>query len=244
MRQTLETRPQAAPPQGSGNSTTHRAHLVAHMEDILARYQRPYDPRFPVVHMDAKPLQLSKETRQPLPAKPSKPLRSDYEDERVGTATVCLFTEPLTRWRTVDVREQRTGVDWAHQVQPLRKAHDPDAAKVRLVCDHLNTHKVASLSEACEPAEARSLAQRLEFHHTPKHGSWLHIAEIERSVLVSHVSTGASRTLRRYSMKPRRGSISATPNRLGWTGSAPPRMPAFGSNASTHNIKAEQVLVV
>jgi DDE superfamily endonuclease len=153
------------------------------MEDILELYQCPYDPRFPVVNMDEKPLQLIKETRHPLPAKPGKPLRYDDEYERVGTATVFLFTEPLTGWRTVDVREQRTGVDWAHQVQHLLNAYYPDAEKVRLVCDNLNTHKVASLYEAFEPAEARRLAQRLELHHTPKHGSWLNIAEIELSVL-------------------------------------------------------------
>ena len=153
------------------------------MEDVLELYQQPYDPASPVVNMDEKPLQLIQETRQPLPAKLGKPLRYDYEYERVGTANVFLFTEPLTGWRTVDVCEQRTGVDWAHQVKHLLDEHYPAADKVRLVCDNLNTHKVASLYEAFEPAEARRLARRLELHHTPKHGSWLNIAEIELSVL-------------------------------------------------------------
>jgi hypothetical protein len=161
----------------------HSADFVANMEDVLELYQRPYDPAHRVVNMDEKPIQLIKETRQPLPAKPGKPLRYDYEYERVGTANVFLFTESLTGWRTVDVREQRTGVDWAYQVQHLLDDHYPTADKVRLVCDNLNTHKVASLYEAFEPAEARRLARRLELHYTPKHGSWLNIAEIELSVL-------------------------------------------------------------
>jgi hypothetical protein len=153
------------------------------MEDVLELYQQPYDPKCPVVNMDEKPLQLIKETRQPLPAKPGKPLRYDYEYERVGTANVFLCTEPLTGWRTVDIREQRTSVDWARQIKYLLDTHDPTAEKVRVVCDNLNTHKVASLYEAFEPSEARRLARRLELHHTPKHGSWLNIAEIELSVL-------------------------------------------------------------
>jgi hypothetical protein len=153
------------------------------MEDVLELYQHPYDPKYPVVNMDEKPLQLIKETRQPLPAKPGKPLRYDYEYERVGTANVFLGTEPLTGWRTVDVREQRTSVDWAHQIKDLLDKHYPTAEKVCVVCDNLNTHKVASLYEAFEPSEARRLARRLELHHTPKHGSWLNIAEIELSVL-------------------------------------------------------------
>jgi DDE superfamily endonuclease len=161
----------------------HSADFVANMEDVLDLYQQPYDPASPVVNMDEKPLQLVKETRQPLPATPGKPLRYDYEYERVGTANLFLFTEPLTGWRTVDVCEHRTGVDWAHQVQHLLDDQYPEAEKVRLVCDNLNTHKVASLYEAFEPAEARRLARRLELHHTPKHGSWLNIAEIELSVL-------------------------------------------------------------
>jgi DDE superfamily endonuclease len=159
------------------------ADFVAHMDDVLELYQQPYDPKFPVVNMDEKPLQLIKETRQPLPAKPGKPLRYDYEYARVGTANVFLCTEPLTGWRTVAVREHRTSVDWAHQIQALLDDHYPTAEKVRVVCDNLNTHTSASLYEAFEPQEARRLAQRLELHHTPKHGSWLNIAEIELSVL-------------------------------------------------------------
>jgi hypothetical protein len=155
------------------------------MEDVLALSQRPYDPKYPVVNMDEKPLPLIKETRTPLPAKSGTPKRYDDEYERGGTANVLLFTEPLRGWRTVDVCEQRTRVDWAHQIKALLNEHYPTAAKGRVVCDNLNTHKLASLYEAFEPVEARQLARRLELHYTPKHGSWLNIAEIELSVLTT-----------------------------------------------------------
>lgn len=159
------------------------ADFVAHMEEILDLYHQPYDPRYPVVNMDEQPLQLIRETRCPLPAKPGTPQRYDYEYERMGTASLFLFTEPLTGWRTVDAQPRRTAVDWAHQVQHLLDQQYPEALKVRLVCDNLNTHKLASLYEAFPPAEAHRLARRLELHYTPKHGSWLNIAEIELSIL-------------------------------------------------------------
>jgi hypothetical protein len=133
--------------------------------------------------MDEKPMPLIKETRPPLPAHPGKPPRYDYEDERVGTAHVLLFTEPLTGWRIVDVREQRTAIDGAQQSKYLLDDCYPYAERLRLVCDNLTTHKVASLYEACEPHEARRLARRREFHYTPKHGRWVNSAEIELRVL-------------------------------------------------------------
>jgi DDE superfamily endonuclease len=160
----------------------HNAAFVAPMEDVLELSQRPSDPRHSLVTMDEKPGQLIQATRTPLPAKPGKPSRYDYADERVGTATVFLFTEPLTGWRTIDISAQRTAVDWAHQIKHLLDDGYPEADKIILVCDNLNTHKLASLYEAFEPQEARRLAQRLEIHYTPKHGSWLNIAEIELSV--------------------------------------------------------------
>jgi hypothetical protein len=126
----------------------HNADFVAHMEDILDLYQRPYDPQHPLVNMDAKPVQLIQETRTPLPAQPGKPLRYDYEYERVGTANGCLFTEPLTGWRTIDILEHRTAGDWAHQITHLLDDCYLDAVKVTLVCDNLNTHKLAALYEA------------------------------------------------------------------------------------------------
>jgi len=152
------------------------------MEDVLDLYCRPYDPRYPVVNMDEQPVQLVGETRAPLPAEPGRPARIDYEYERRGTAALFLFVEALGNWRKLEARERRTSVDWAQEVKVLLDDDYPDAEKVILVCDNLNTHDIASLYEAFPPAEARRLAQRLEIHYTPKHGSWLNIAECELSV--------------------------------------------------------------
>jgi hypothetical protein len=153
------------------------------MEDILELYCLPYDPNIPLVCMDEQPRQLIKETRTALPAMPGKPHRVDYEYERNGTATIFMFVEPLGAWRHVNVRERRTAVDWAHEIKELLEVHYPQVPLVRLVCDNLNTHKIASLYEAFEPKQARFFAKRLEIHYTPKHGSWLNIAEIELSAL-------------------------------------------------------------
>lgn len=161
----------------------HNADFVAAMEDVLDVYQRPYDPMRPVVCMDEQPVQLVQETRVALPTGPGVPLRYDYEYERRGTANHFLFTEPLAGWRKVSVRPRKTKTDWAQEIQQLLDVDYPNADKVILVCDNLNTHKIASLYEAFDPAQARRLAQRLEIHFTPKHGSWLNIAEIELSVL-------------------------------------------------------------
>ena len=161
----------------------HSGEFVAHMEDVLNVYQRPYDPQVPMVCMDEQPVQLIKEPRQPLPAAPGKPEKVDYEYERNGTANIFMFTEPLNGTRHVHVTEHRTAVDWANEIRDLLEVRYPEAARVRLVCDNLNTHGIGSLYEAFPPEQARRLASRLEIHHTPKHGSWLNIAEIELSVL-------------------------------------------------------------
>jgi len=153
------------------------------MEDVLDLYHRPYDPKRPLVSMDEQPVQLIKETRVPLPAKPGRPECVDYEYERNGTANIFLFTEPLVGWRKTSVRERKTAVDWAEEIRCLLEEDYPEAETVVLVCDNLNTHKTASLYEAFEPDVARRLAERLEIHYTPKHGSWLNIAENELSVL-------------------------------------------------------------
>ena len=158
------------------------AEFVACMEDVLAVYHRPYDSTLPVVCMDEQPTQLIRETRTKLPMSPGKPERVDYEYERNGTANNFLFTEPLAGWRKVNVRDRRTRKDWAAEIKELLDVDYPDALKVILVCDNLNTHTLGSLYAAFEPAEARRLAMRLEIHYTPKHGSWLNIAEIELSV--------------------------------------------------------------
>jgi len=153
------------------------------MEDVLEVYKRPFDPAYPVVNMDEQPTQLIQETRQQIAATPGNPERIDYEYERKGTAVNFMFTEALNGWRKVNVRERKTAVDWAQEIKELLEIDYPAAKKVVLVCDNLNTHKPASLYEAFEPAVARSLLERLEIHYTPKHGSWLNIAEIELSVL-------------------------------------------------------------
>jgi hypothetical protein len=153
------------------------------MEDVLDLYQQQYCRLYPVVCMDEKPYQLLGETRDPIPMKPGKPERQDGEYVRNGTCSIFVFTEPLAGWRHVAARERRTRLDWANQVRELLEVHYPNVKKVRLVMDNLNTHSVASLYEAFTPDVARSLAKRLEIHYTPKHGSWLNIAEIELSVM-------------------------------------------------------------
>jgi hypothetical protein len=149
----------------------------------LEVYHRPYDPRRPQVCMDEQPVQLIKEKRTPIQASEGKPARYDSEYERNGTAVNIMFTEPLSGWRKVKVREHRTAVDWAQDMKELLDVDYPDAEKVILVCDNLNTHSPASFYKAFPPQEARRLLNRLEIHYTPKHGSWLNIAEIELSTL-------------------------------------------------------------
>ena len=133
--------------------------------------------------MDEQPIQMVKETRETLPCEPGKPQRYDYEYERAGTANTFMFAEPLAGKRHVSVRERRTAVDWATEIKNMLDNLYPEAEKVVLVMDNLNTHKIASLYKAFPPEEAKRLAERLEIHHTPKHGSWLNIAEIELSVM-------------------------------------------------------------
>lgn len=161
----------------------HSAAFVAAMEDVLDVYCRPYDAARPVVCMDETCKQLVGEVRLPLAAAPGRPERYDVEYERCGVAEVFLFTEPLAGWRRTAVREHRTRLDWAWQIRHLLEVDYPQAEVVVVVMDNLNTHGPASLYEAFEPSLARGLAQRLELHYTPKHGSWLNIAEIELGVL-------------------------------------------------------------
>ncbi len=159
------------------------ADFVAAMEDMLDVYKRPYDSRHPVICMDEKPLQLIKETRTEIPTQPGRPKRIDYEYERRGTAAIFLYTEPLAGWRKVNARERRTAQDWAQEMQELLECDYPNAEKVILVCDNLNTHKMGSFYKTFPPEIASRLRERLEIHYTPKHGSWLNIAECELSVL-------------------------------------------------------------
>jgi len=153
------------------------------MEDILDVYERPYDPKRPVVCMDEQPRQLIGEERVPLPAKPGQVERYDSQYKRNGTVCNFMFFEPLGNWRRVSVRERRTQRDWAEEIAHLLDVDYPDAEVVVLVMDNLNTHKIGSLYERFPPEQARAYVERLEIHFTPKHGSWLNMAEIEFSVL-------------------------------------------------------------
>ncbi len=153
------------------------------MEDVLIAYTRPYDPRSPLICLDEISKQLPADPRPPTGPAPGRPRRVDYEYERRGTANLFLVCEPLRGWREVRVSARRTRLDWAACVRELVDVHYPAAERVVLAMDQLNTHTPASLSEAFAPAEAKRLADKLEIHHTPKHGSWLNMAEVELSVL-------------------------------------------------------------
>lgn len=164
------------PPEQNGE-------FVARMEDILDVYEWEYDADYPVVCMDEQPTQLIKETRNPLPVGRGKPAKYDYEYERAGTANNFMFTEPLGGWRKVSVRQKKTRQDWAQEIKELLDQDYPEAEYVVLVCDNLNTHTLGSLYETFSPDEAQRLARRLDIRYTPKHGSWLNVAEIELSVM-------------------------------------------------------------
>ena len=166
------------------------AEFVANMEVVLDTYALPYDSRYPVLNMDEQPIQLLKETRAPIPATKDHPRRVDYEYERAGTASIFLFCEALAGWRQVRVRERRTKVDWAVEMAELLQGRYAKAEKVILVCDNLNTHTMGAFYEAFDPETARSLVRRLEFRHTPKHGSWLNIAENELSAMTRQCVQG------------------------------------------------------
>ena len=160
------------------------AAFVAQMEQVLEVYKRPYDAKHPVVCMDEQPKQLIAETRKPVPTAPGQPTRVDYEYAREGVCNMWMFAQPLGKWRATPVTATKTAKDWAQQVR--RMVDDPrfsGAERITLVCDNLNTHTIAALYQAFEPAEALRIAQKLELVHTPKHGSWLNVAECELSAL-------------------------------------------------------------
>jgi hypothetical protein len=153
------------------------------MEDVLEVYKRPYDPQRPVVALDEKPVQLLSDTRKPIPCEAGHPARQDHEYKRNGTANIFCAVEPLGNFRRLEVTERRTKLDFAAFVKELVDTRYKDALKVVLVMDNLNTHSPASFYDAFSPEEARRLTEKLEIHHTPKHGSWLNVAEIELSVV-------------------------------------------------------------
>jgi len=181
------------------------AEFAACMEDVLEIYAQPYDAAFPVVCMDEQPVQLTKETREPIAATLEHPQRVDYEYERAGTACIFVFAEPLSGWRKVSARPRRTKVDWALEMEELLRTRYADVEKVILVCDNLNTHTRGAFYEAFEAKKARELVRRIEFHYTPKHGSWLNIAENELSSMTRQCISGR----RIESIKMLRGETSA-----------------------------------
>ncbi len=162
------------PPEADGE-------FAAHMEKVLDTYEQPYDAKKPVVCMDEKPVQLVKETRQAIAATAKHARRVDYEYERAGTASIFMFTEPLSGWRSATARETKTKIDWAIEVAALLEGRYRNCDKIILVCDNLNTHTIGAFYETFPAERARALARRIEFCHTPKHGSWLNIAENELS---------------------------------------------------------------
>ena len=159
------------------------ADFVACMEDVIDVYELPYDPMYPVVCMDEKPYQLLDDVRQPLPVRPGGNQKTDSEYKRNGTCSIFAFVEPLGGRHHASVHEHRTAIDWAMEIKYLSDEMFPDAKKIILVMDNLNTHKAASLYKAFPPSEARRIIKRLEIHYTPKHGSWLDMAEIELNVM-------------------------------------------------------------
>jgi hypothetical protein len=166
------------------------AEFVAHMEEVLETYEKPYDPACPVLCMDEQPVQLIKETRKPIAATVKHPQRVDYEYERAGTASIFMFTEPLSGWREATARASKTKADWALEVARLLDGRYAHCECVVLVCDNLNTHTKGAFYEAFEPALARQLVRRIRFCYTPKHGSWLNIAENELSSLTRQCLAG------------------------------------------------------
>jgi hypothetical protein len=159
------------------------AEFVWRMEDILDLYAEPYDPRYPLVCFDESPYQLLSEVRQPLPVAPGQPVRYDYEYRREGTCNLFMCFEPLQGWRHVKVTDRRTAQDFAQCMQDLVDVHFPQAVVISVVLDNLNTHTPAALYATFPPAEACRILRKLDFHYTPKHGSWLNMAEIEFAVV-------------------------------------------------------------
>lgn len=153
------------------------------MEDVLDLYSQAYDAKYPQVCFDERPCQLISEKRTPIPAEPGHEQRYDYEYLRQGTCNLFAFFQPLKGWREIKVTSQRTAIDFAHCMKELVDEHFPDAIKIKVVLDNLNTHTPASLYKAFPPHEAKRILDQLEFHYTPKHGSWLNMVEIEFSVL-------------------------------------------------------------
>jgi len=202
-----------------------QAEFVYYMEDVLDVYQRPADPKLPLICFDETPVQLVSEKRQPIPMKSGQPERYDYEYRREGTSNLFMFFAPLQNWRHVKVTERRTKVDWAMCMHDLVHVHFPEADRCVIVEDQLNTHAPSSLYEVFEPAKAKQILDRLEFHFTPKHGSWLNMAEIELSVLARNAWMAAFPTKRFWLTKLKLGKPNAIQTAQPLTGvSQPPTL--------------------
>jgi len=207
------------------------------MEDVLAVYTRPHDPDCPLVCVDETSKQLLAETRVPIPMKPGRPARCDYEYQRNGTANLFMMFAPLEGWRHVKVTDRHTAVDYAHVLKDLADLHFANAKTIVLVQDNLNIHSKASLYEAFPAAEARRLVERFEWHYTPKHGSWLDLAESELGVLSSRASTAAFLTNKPSSRKSPPGRTTAMPTTPRPTGTSQP--PMHVSNSSTSTLQSD-----
>ena len=208
------------------------------MEDVLAVYTRPRDPNIPLVYiplvcLDETSKQLIAETRAPTKMKEGRPARFDYEYERNGTVNLFMMFAPLEGWRHVKVTDRHTAVDYAHALKDLADIHFLNAKKIVLVQDNLNTHTKASLYEAFPAAEARGLAERFEWHYTPKHGSWLDMAESELGVLRPSASIAASRTNKPSSMKSQLGRMNEMPTTPRPIGNSPKQTPVSNSSIFT-----------
>ena len=193
------------------------AAFVAAMEGVLEVYTRPHDPARPLVCLDETSKQLIGETRTPEPMRAGKPARHDYEYKRNGTANLFMLFAPLEGWRHVEVTQRRTAIDYAKILRNLSDIHFPKAEKIVLVQDNLNTHVPASLYEAFEPAEARRIIERFEWHYTPKHGSWLNLAESELAVLSSQclarrIADATALTTEAAAWRTRRNTCNAKAN--------------------------------
>ena len=202
------------------------------MEDVLDVYKRPRDPDRPLVCLDEASRQLTRDMRTALPMKPGRVKRIDYEYQRNGTANPFMFFAPLEGWRRVKVTDRRTAIDYAHALRELADVQFPKAAKIVLVQDNLNTHKPASLHEAFPPAKARRLAERFEWHYTPKHGSWLNMAETNSPSCRVNVWIVAYQTNQLWIQRPGRGKNIATLTTPRRTGTSQRKTPE--SNSSVH----------
>jgi len=206
----------------------HNSSFVAHMENVLDVYKRPYDPHRPVVCMDESPKQLIAETRVPIPGSPGRVARHDYEYRRCGVCTVFLASEPLAGKRMVRITERRTKRDWAHFVEEIADQYE-SAVKITLVMDNLNTHVPGSLYDAFAPDKAKALWDRFDFVYTPKHGSWLNVAEIELNVLGTQCLDRRIDNINVVRSEVEHGNHSETTRTHGSIGSSPP--PTHGSSS-------------